>query len=52
MCAEALIVAYMNESLLFILRLVLVLMFFACLLVIMVRMRSIIGLLKEIRDKR
>jgi|GEM_PF-6236037 len=51
MCTQMLVTTYMNESLLFTLRLVLILMLFACLLVIMVRMRTIIYLLKDIRDR-
>jgi hypothetical protein len=52
MCTQMLVTTYMNESLLFSLRLVLILMLFACLLVIMIRMRTIICLLKEVRDKK
>jgi len=43
---------YSNILLLFTMKVVLVLMFFACLLVIMVRERAILKVLKEIRDKK
>ncbi len=43
---------YSNLYLLFTLKIVLLLMLFTCLLVMMVRMREMIKILREIRDKK
>lgn len=51
-CSGMLVQSYSNLMLLFTVKIILVLMLFACLLVIMVRERVIIKVLKEIRDKK
>lgn len=52
MCQHMMVTSYSSFLLLFTLKIVLVLMFFACLLVMMVREREIIKILREIRDKK
>ena len=52
MCVEMIMTSYSNYLLLFTMKIVMVLMLFACLLVMLVRQRAIIKILREIRDKK
>ena len=52
MCVEMIMTSYSNYLLLFAMKIVMVLMLFACVLVMLVREREIIKILREIRDKK
>ena len=52
MCVEMIMTSYSNHLLLFTMKIVMLLMLFACLLVMLVRQREIIKILREIRDKK
>ncbi len=52
MCYELMMTSFSNLLLLFTIKIIFLLMLFACLLVMLIREREIIKVLKEIRDKK